>query len=102
MKTRIKRHFVFVIVNIRHSRTYGGCNYTVNAYEIRAKGALVFIGEYTACTRAHKGEYSEAWSAVLSNPKIEKAARRAGLDLCYWNPGNENKGWRLDLIGKGL
>ena len=102
MKTRIRRHFIFTAVNIRYSRTYGGCNYTIHAYEVRAKGALVFIGHHTACTRAHKGYYSEAWSTVLSDPKIEKAARRAGLDLCYWDWRNEDKGWKLDLIGKVL
>lgn len=99
---KIKRHFVFAIVDIKYSRTYGGCDYTARAYEVKGKGSLAFIGDHTACTRGHKGDYSEAWSAVLSDPKIEKAARRAGLDLHYWDRRNEEKGWKLDLIGKGL
>jgi hypothetical protein len=52
---------------------YGGCDYTVAIYENKGKGDLKYIAECSACTRAHKGEPSEVFTALLAAGKIRPA-----------------------------
>lgn len=73
MKT--KRHFLFTKIKSTVSRMYGGENYTLALYENRGRGKLVRLGETSACSRGHKGEESEAWSAIFNLlPKRQQSA----------------------------
>ena len=98
---KIKHHIVFTVGNVKVSRTYGGCNYTVSVYENKGRGRLVYLGERTACTRGHKGSDHEAWSAALNaSPALTRAAKRDGLSLSYFDRyGGENKGWMVQRLG---
>lgn len=73
-----KRVFAYVKIKDTPRRTYGGHNYTLAVYDITG-GNVERIGEVSACTAAHKGEASEAWSVVLEKrPGILKTlAKRA-------------------------
>ena len=81
MIARIKRHFVCLIDKQRARRMYGGFNYRGRVYEIKKKGAMVYLLEFKACTAYHKGEASEAWGLVLKlNPAIMRAIIEIGYD----------------------
>lgn len=75
----MKKH-VFAYVETKRTvrRTYGGSNYTLTVYDLTG-GNVVKLGEVQACTAAHKGEASEAWSVVMKErPGILKVlAKRA-------------------------
>lgn len=75
MKTR---SFIYTEASRTVRRTYGGSNYTLNVYEITG-GKLELLGTVKACTAAHKGESSEAWSVVIAKrPEVLRLlARRA-------------------------
>ena len=101
MIARIKRHFVCLIDKQRARRMYGGFNYRGRVYEIKKKGAMVYLLEFKACTAYHKGEASEAWGLVLKlNPAIMRAIVKAGET----QPGyyswqfREKYGYQLDTI----
>lgn len=64
MKT--KYHFVFTKIKSTIRRTYGGENYTLAVYRI-VKGETIRLGEVKACSAAHKGERSEAWSVAFAS-----------------------------------
>lgn len=71
--------FIYSEVKRTPRRTYGGTNYTLAVYEITG-GKVVRLGEVSACTAAHKGELSEAWSVVLEKrPNILKIIRARAL-----------------------
>lgn len=75
----MKKHvFAYVETKRTARRTYGGSNYTLTVYDLTG-GKVKRIGEVSACTAAHKGESSEAWSVVLAKrPGILKVlAKRA-------------------------
>jgi hypothetical protein len=82
---KIKRHFIFTIGNVKISRMYGGSTYTATVYENKGRGKLVRLGERTACTRAHKGEPSEAWSVVMQDKRLFNRVKAAGLDTSYYS-----------------
>jgi len=68
MKTKL---FIYSKVKETVSRTYGGSNYTLNVYEV-VDNDVIFISEVHACTRAHKGEISEAFGALIkARPEIK-------------------------------
>lgn len=69
---KIKRHFFFTEKTRTISKTYGGSTYTLAVYEIVKKGVVKYIGEVKACTRAHKGELHEAWTAVVNKVLTKK------------------------------
>lgn len=89
MNTTIKRHFIFSKINETVSRTYGGSNYTLALYENKGRGKLVRLGETSACTRAHKGEAHEAWTAIFNTlPKRQQTALMRHPDVIAQNNGN--------------
>ena len=59
--------YVFAYVETKRTirRTYGGSNYTLTVYDLTG-GKVEALGTVDACTAAHKGEASEAWSVVLA------------------------------------
>lgn len=67
----MKKHvFAYTVAKSTPRRTYGGINYTLHVYDLTG-GKVERIGEVSACTAAHKGEASEAWSVVLkARPRI--------------------------------
>lgn len=72
MNTKTKRHFVAVIGPYQ-ARRYGGANYKGAVYENKGRGRLDFVGKFSACTAAHRGEEHEAWCVVAAAfPKMVK------------------------------
>jgi hypothetical protein len=69
----MKKHvFGYTVAKSSTHRTYGGTNYTLHVYDLTS-GNVERIGEVSACTAAHKGESSEAWSVVLDKrPNIAR------------------------------
>lgn len=62
----MKKHvFAYVVTKSTPRRTYGGMNYTLTVYDL-TRGKVERLGEVSACTAAHKGEASEAWSVVVA------------------------------------
>jgi hypothetical protein len=72
---KIKRHFLYSKIKSSVSRMYGGEDYTLALYENQGRGKIVRLGEVSACSRAHKGEEHEAWSAIFA--KLPKRAQSA-------------------------
>lgn len=100
--------FIYSEVKRTPRRTYGGTNYTLAVYEVTG-GKVVRLGEVSACTAAHKGEASEAWSVVLEKrPNILKIIRARALkagDKWIVNHIEENKGyhcWQFREFGVSL
>lgn len=78
------KKLVFAYVETKRTarRTYGGSNYTLTVYDLTG-GNVEKIGEVSACTAAHKGEASEAWSVVIAKrpnvlPLLAKRAKAKG------------------------
>ncbi len=69
----ISQHFVYVCTSRKISRTYGGSTYTMAIYEIKGKGKLEHVAGCTACTRAHMGEDSEVFTALVTACAIRPA-----------------------------
>ena len=72
----ISQHFVYVCTKRKVSRTFGGCDYSMAIYENKGKGELKHVANCSACTRAHKGESSEVFTALLAAEKIRPAVIR--------------------------
>ena len=98
---KIKRHLIYTCVDIKVSRTYGGCDYTVRVWEIVKKGVLRYLGEARRCNRGHCGCRHEAWQVALQDKAIARAAKRAKFpdkNYMFWRDAEE-RGWALDGIG---
>lgn len=75
----MKRYvFGYVVTKSTPRRTYGGTNYTLTVYDLTG-GKVERLGTVDACTAAHRGESSEAWSVVTAQrPAILRTlAKRA-------------------------
>lgn len=61
------KRYTFAYVETKRTvrRTYGGSNYTLTVYDLTG-GKVEKLGTVDACTAAHKGESSEAWSVVIA------------------------------------
>ena len=78
----IKQHFIVIKTKEVISRTYGGCTYTLQVYENTGKDKpLKWTATCEACTRGHKGEVSEALTAILE----AKAIRPCIVKRCKIN-----------------
>lgn len=80
----MKRYvFGYTVAKSTPRRTYGGTNYTLNVYDLTG-GNVERLGEVSACTAAHKGESSEAWSVVLAKrPGILRTLRKRAKGDTY-------------------
>ena len=92
--------FIYVCTDRKYSRTYGGSTYTLKVHEVKGS-RLVYVGEVTACTRAHRGEDSEAWAVVANKyPKLAKRVIEAGAEPGYYSWGyGEKAGVKLQSLG---
>ena len=101
--------FAYVCTSRVVSRTYGGSNYTLTVFELTG-GKVERIGETSQCTRAHKGEDSEAWTVVLNarprllgilKSRIEAANKEAVPETInnYWRWHYSDYGVELHNLG---
>jgi len=81
--------FIMIEKERKYSRTYGGSNYTLAMYEVLNK-ELKYIGEVKGCTMSHKGETSEAFTALQKLNAIKKSILK-----------KIDKGERNDLVYYG-
>ena len=63
------QQFIYTVKEATRPRRTGGLNYTVQVYEIK-NGETIHLGERSACTHAHKGEISEAWTVVIKSKRL--------------------------------
>lgn len=105
----MKKH-VFAYVEKKRTvrRTYGGSNYTLSVYDLTG-GNVEHLGDVDACTAAHKGESSEAWSVVLRErprilPLLAKRAAASGdaylIDMVKRSGGYH--AWQFQDLGVEL
>ena len=105
----MKKHvFAYVETKRTKRRTYGGSNYTLTVYDLTG-GNVECLGTVDACTAAHKGEASEAWSVVVAKrPRILRtlAARaKAKGDAYLLEMATTERGyhcWQFREIGVEL
>jgi hypothetical protein len=69
----ISQHFVYVCIDRKVNRTYGGSTYKMDIYENKGKGKLKRVASCSACTRAHMGEDSEVFTALIGAGAIRPA-----------------------------
>lgn len=82
---KVKREFLWLITDVKISRTYGGSDYTVRVFENKGRGKVVLVGENRCCTRAHRGEVHEAFGVVMNqDQKLHKEVALAGLNEHYY------------------
>ena len=80
--------FIYTIADRKVSKTYGGSNYTINVYEVKDND-VKFVTSKKACTRAHKGEVSEAFGAlIVERPEIKKMLVRNAKKVLKDDPRN--------------
>ena len=80
--------FLYSITDRKISKTYGGCTYYFNVYEI-VKNDTKLITSGHACTRGHKGEGSEAFGALIKErPDIKKMLIKNAKKALAIDPAN--------------
>lgn len=104
------KKYVFGYVKTKDNprRTYGGRNYTLAVYDLTG-GNVQLLGTVDACTAAHKGEASEAWSEVLAHrPQLPKllAKRARAIGDTYLERAATQRGgyhcWQFKQLGVEL
>ena len=102
---QIKQHFIVVKTKEVVSRTYGGCTYTLQVYENTGKGeSLKWVASCKACTRGHKGEVSEALTAIVKADAVRPAIlKRCGIDVkksynAYYSHNMNEEGLTIDCL----
>ena len=95
--------FAYVCTSRVVSRTYGGSNYTLTVFELTG-GKVERIGETSQCTRAHKGEDSEAWTVVLNARPRLLGILKSRIEAANKGPvpENVNNYWRRDFPDFGV
>jgi len=101
----VKQHFIVVKTKEVVSRTYGGCTYTLEMYENTGKGEPVkHVASCKACTRGHKGEVSEALTAIVESGAIRPCIiKRCGINVkkahsVYYSHNMNEKGLIIDCL----
>jgi hypothetical protein len=97
----ISQHFVYVCIERNISRTYGGSTYTMAIYENKGKGKLERVAQCSACTRAHMGEDSEVFTALIGAGAIRPAVLRQLPDnhRSYYHCGMRENGLTIQDLG---
>jgi hypothetical protein len=86
---KVRQQFLITETIRKVRRTYGGSNYTLSIWENKGVGKLIYIGEVSACSSAHKGELSEAWGKILELKKVRRTILKEIKTFCA-KPENKN------------
>ena len=98
---KIKKHYFYIFLNRKVSRTYGGENYTLAVFENKGRGKFVKLGGTTRCTRAHKGFESEAWTVVWNSKSLGRKLKKEIESYSCANPNNSYSSyytWRMEEL----
>lgn len=79
----ISQHFITICTERKVSKTYGGSDYTLRVFEVLKDRSLKFVVACSACTRGHKGEKSEAFTALLAEGAIRPSIVKRLKDPKY-------------------
>ena len=83
---KISRHFIFTFPKRKVNKMYGGEDYTINVYENKGRGKLIFVGDTHQTTRSHCGFETEAFHVILrANKRLKNKLKKVDKGFNgYW------------------